>query len=134
MKKLYIILILVTSFGCKKQIEEQQQNIIIQAMTTGEWKVTNYMKGGTDVTSDFAAYKFRFKDDFTVDAVNNLTVEKTGKWNADATARTITSEFTNATNPLILLNGIWNISNNSWTWVEAYQNTGTETRTLRLDK
>ena len=103
-------------------------------MTTGEWKVTSYMKGGTDVTSDFAAYKFRFKDDFTVDAVNNLTVEKTGKWNADATARTITSEFTNATNPLILLNGIWNISNNSWTWVEAYQNTGTETRTLRLDK
>lgn len=134
MKKLYIILILATTFGCKKQIEEQQQNIIIQAMTTGEWKVTSYMKGGTDVTSDFSPYKFRFKNDFTVDAVNNTTVEKTGTWNADATARTITSEFTNATTPLILLNGIWNISNNSWTWVEAYQNTGTETRTLRLDK
>jgi hypothetical protein len=134
MKKLYIILILASAFGCKKQIEEQQQNIIIQAMTTGEWKVTSYIKGGTDVTSDFSAYKFRFKTDFTVDAVNNTTVEKTGKWNADATARTITSEFTNATNPLLLLNGIWNISNNSWTWVEAYQTNGTETRTLRLDK
>jgi hypothetical protein len=134
MKKLYIILILASALGCKKQIEEQQQNIIIQAMTTGEWKVTSYIKGGTDVTSDFSPYKFRFKTDFTVDAVNNTTVEKTGKWNADANARTITSEFTNATNPLILLNGIWNISNNSWTWVEAYQNNGTETRTLRLDK
>lgn len=134
MKKLYIILILALAFGCKKQIEEQQQNIIIQAMTTGEWKVTSYIKGGTDVTSDFSAYKFRFKTDFTVDAVNNTTVEKTGNWNADANARTITSEFTNATNPLILLNGVWNISNNSWTWVEAYQNNGTETRTLRLDK
>lgn len=130
-----MILILATFAGCtKEQIEQQQQTAIIEAMTNGQWKVTKYIKGGTDVTTDFSTYKFQFKNDFTVDAINNSVVEKTGTWNADATARTITSNFTNATNPLVLLNGTWNITNNSWTWVEASQTVGTESRTLRLDK
>lgn len=130
-----MILILAAIAGCsKEQIEKQQQTAIIEAMTNGQWKVTKFIKGGTDVTSDFSTYKFQFKTDYTVDAINNTTVEKTGTWNADATAKTITSTFTNASNPIILLNGTWNITNNSWTWVEATQTVGSELRTLRLDK
>lgn len=130
-----MILILAVIAGCsKEQIEKQQQTAIIEAMTNGQWKVTKFIKGGTDVTSDFSTYKFQFKTDYTVDAINNTTVEKTGTWNADATAKTITSTFTNASNPIILLNGTWNITNNSWTWVEATQTVGSELRTLRLDK
>jgi len=135
MKKLYIILLLASVLGCKEQIEEQQQNIIIQAMTNGEWTVTSFLKAGTNVTTDFSPYKFKFNNDYTVNAItiNNGMVEK-GTWNADASAKTITSNFPNASTPLSLLNGTWNITNNSWTWVEATKITGSETHTLRLDK
>jgi len=103
-------------------------------MTNGQWTVTSYIKGGTDVTTDFAPYKFQFKTNFTVDAINSGTLEKTGTWNADANAQTITSAFANATNPLTLLNGTWNITNTTWTSVQANQTVGAELRTLRLDK
>ena len=78
--------------------------------------------------------EFQFKTDHTVDAINNGTVEKTGFWNADATSQTITSNFTNAVDPLALLNGTWTITNNSWTWVEAKLTVNGELCNLRLDK
>lgn len=86
------------------------------------------------MTTSFATYKFQFKTDFTVDAINNGAVENTGTWNADAVAQSITSNFSNAANPLLLLNGTWTITNSSWTWVEAKQNLNGELLSLRLDK
>lgn len=132
MKKLYLGLSIFFLLGCSK--EKRQENMVIKAMVSGQWKVTNFNKGGTDITSDFSIYKFQFKTDFTVDAINNGTVEKTGSWDADASAQTITSNFTNASNPLVLLNGTWTITNNSWTWVEAKLTLNGELRNLRLDK
>lgn len=86
------------------------------------------------MTANFAPYKFQFKTDYTVDAINNGTVEKTGTWNADAVAQSITSNFSNAVDPVALLNGTWAITNNSWTWVEAKQTASGELLLLRLDK
>jgi len=131
MKKLYPLLLLLILISCIKQ---KQEDMVIDAMVNGQWKVTNFNKGGTDMSSDFTAYKFQFKTNLTVDAINNGTIEKTGSWNADASAQTITSNFTNASNPLVLLNGTWKITNNSWTWVEAKQTVNGEQLTLRLDK
>lgn len=121
-------------FACKKQIQQQEANIIVQAMVSGQWKVTGFTKGGTDITSDFSPYKFQFKSDYSVDAINNGIVEKTGTWNADANAQTITSNFINAGNTLLLLNGTWKITNSTWTSVQATETVGGEVRTLRLDK
>lgn len=132
MKKLYPLLFLILLAGCKK--EKQAENLVVQAMVNGQWKVTKFTKGGTDKTSDFASYKFQFQTNFTVDAINNGSLEKTGSWNADASSQTITSNFSNATNPLALLNGTWKITNNSWTWVEASQTVNGELMNLRLDK
>jgi hypothetical protein len=132
MKKFYPLIFLLILVGCKK--EKKAENIIIQAMVNGQWKVTNFNKGGMDKTSDFATYRFQFKNDFTVDALNSGSIEKTGSWNADAIAQTITSNFTNAVNPVVLLNGTWTITNNSWTWVEAKQTLNGELLSLRLDK
>ena len=132
MKKLYPLLLLIILVGCKK--EKKAENIVIQAMVNGQWKVTNFSKGGTDMTTSFSTYKFQFKTDFTVDAINNGSVEKTGSWNADAAAQSITSTFSNALNPVALLNGTWAITNNSWTWVEAKQTLNGELLSLRLDK
>lgn len=132
MKKLYPLVLLIVLAGCKK--EKKAENIVIQAMVNGQWKVSNFNKGGTDMTANFAPYKFQFKTDYTVDAINNGAVEKTGTWNADAVAQSITSNFSNAVNPVALLNGTWAITNNSWTWVEAKQTVSGELLLLRLDK
>lgn len=132
MKKLYPLVLFIILVGCKK--EKKAENIVIQAMVNGQWKVTNFNKGGADMTTAFASYKFQFKTDFTVDAINSGSVEKTGTWNADASAQSITSNFTNAVNPVALLNGAWLITNNSWTWVEAKQTLNGELLNLRLDK
>src|SRR6478609_5333399 len=131
MKKNFIVIILVLLAGC---IKKKQEDLVVNAMVEGQWKVTKFIKGSSEITPDFATYKFQFKTNFTVDAINNGTVEKTGSWNADATSQTITSNFSNATNPLALLNGTWLITNNSWTWVEASQTVNGELRNLRLDK
>jgi hypothetical protein len=135
MKKLLIIVFLVVVLGCSKEKQEQvQQNLIVQAMVNGQWKVTSFKRDATDITADFAPYKFQFKENLTVEAINNGSVEKTGTWNADPTALTITSNFSNAVNPLALLNGTWMIKNTTWTSVEATQSVSAEIRTLRLDK
>ena len=131
MKKLYAITFLFVLFGC---IKKKEENLVENAMMNGQWKVTSFKKAGTDITSDFSTYLFQFKSNFTVDAINNGSVEKTGSWNADASAQTITSSFSNAANPIVLLNGTWQITNNSWTWVEASQTVNGEVLNLRLDK
>jgi len=131
MNKVYLVGFLFVLLGCVKKKEE---NLVVNAMVNGQWKVTSFKKAGTDVTADFSSYLFQFKSNFTVDAINNGAIEKTGSWNADASAQTITSSFSNAANPLILLNGTWQITNNSWTWVEASQTVNGELLTLRLDK
>jgi hypothetical protein len=132
MKTFLTLLLCVAFASCSK--EQIQTNAVISAMTNGQWKVVNFMNGNTNMTSDFSVYKFQFKTNLSVDAINNNTVEKTGTWNADANARTITSNFTNASNPLMLLNGTWKITNNSWNFVEASQTVNNELRTLRLEK
>ena len=131
MKKIFTVIILVLLAGC---IKKKQEDIVINALVEGQWKVTRFIKGSSEITSDFANYKFQFKTNFTVDAMNNGSVEKTGSWNADAATQTITSNFTNAGIPLSFLNGTWHITNNSWTWVEANQTLNGELYSLRLEK
>jgi hypothetical protein len=132
MKKVFTLLLLSFFFSCSK--EEMARNAIVNAMTTGYWKVVSFKTGSSNVTTDFTPYKFQFKENLTVDAINNTTVEKTGTWTADANAKTITSSFTNASNPIMLLNGTWQITNSDWTFVEASQTINNELRTLRLEK
>jgi hypothetical protein len=135
MKKLYTIVFLVAALGCSKEKQEQvQQNLIVQAMVNGQWKVTSFKRDAIDITADFAPYKFQFKENLTVEAIKSGAVEKTGTWNADPAALTITSNFSNAVNPLVLLNGTWMINNTTWTSVEASLSISGENRSLRLDK
>jgi hypothetical protein len=135
MKYSFALIILLGLFGCKKQIEQIQNDLVIQAMTTGQWKMVSFIDGSTDVSSNFAPYTFQFKTDYTVDAINNSAVETSGTWGADADAKTITSNFsTQANNPLPLLNGTWKITKNSWTYVEANMTVSGILRTLRLEK
>jgi len=120
--------------GCKKTIENIQEDLVIKAMTDGQWGVSSFKLNGNTITADFSAYRFKYYSNKTVDAINNGTVEKTGNWDGNASNNTTWANFNGAVYPLTLINGTWNITRNSWTFVEATQTNGTDTKTMRLDK
>ena len=135
MKKLIALCIIASAFGsCEKAVEQIGEDLVIKAMTDGQWKITKFTQNGTDITSSFSTYKFQYYSNKTVDAINNGVTERTGNWDGNATAMTTWANFTGAPNPIALINGTWNITKNSWTYVEATQTSGSETKTLRLDK
>jgi hypothetical protein len=133
-RSLIAVLLLFVLMGCKKAIQKQEENAIMKAMTDGQWVITSFTSNSSDITSDFTGYKFQFFSDFTVNAIRNGIIEKTGNWEGDINTMSILANFPNATDPLALLNGTWLITDNSWTYVKATMTVGTETRALRLDK
>ena len=136
MKKTLLFLSIFGLFatGCKDKIENLQEDLVIKAMTDGEWHITNFTINSTAITSNFANYKFKYYSNKTVDAINNGTVEKKGTWDGDAQTMTTSANFTGAVLPLSHINGSWKITKNSWTYVEATQTSGTDTKVMRLDK
>ena len=135
MKKISSLLLIALLFmGCKKQVQEIQQDLVILAMTSGQWKMTSFSLNGTDRTPDFATYRFKYNSNYTVDAIRNGTVERSGTWNGSASTMTIAANFPGATTPIDLINGNWNITRNGWTYVEATQTQNGDNKSLRLDK
>jgi hypothetical protein len=135
MKKLVLIFsVLIILSGCKKTVEKVVGDAILQAMTDGQWAITSFTQNGTDITSSFSAYKFKYYSNKTVDAIKNGTVEMTGTWDGDATTMTTSANFSGATAPLNLVNGSWHINSNSWTYIAVTQTNGSEVKTMRLDK
>jgi hypothetical protein len=120
--------------GCKKSIQNIQEDLVIKAMTDGQWVVTSFTFNNANITSDFSPYKFKYYSNKTVDAINNGNIEKTGTWDGNASTMTTWASFTNASYPLNLINGSWHIVNNGWTYVVATQVIGSETKAMRLDK
>ncbi len=135
MKRLFtLFLFSFTLANCGRTVEQIGEDLVIKAMTDGQWKVTKFTQNGADITSSFSTYKFQYYSNKTVDAINNGVTERTGNWDGNASAMTTWASFPGATNPIALINGTWNITKNSWTYVEATQTNGAETKTLRLDK
>ncbi len=120
--------------GCKKAVENAQEDLVIRAMTDGEWVINGFTLNSNTITADFSGYKFKYYSNRTVDAIKNGTVEKTGTWDGNATTMIITANFPSATYPLNLINGSWLVTRNGWTFVEANQTAGSDVKTLRLDK
>ena len=135
MKRLIPLLFITILLGsCEKAAEKIGEDLVIKAMTDGQWKITKFTQNGTDITSNFSGYKFQYYSNKTVDAILNGVTERSGTWDGNASAMTTYANFPGATNPILLINGTWNITKNSWTYVEATQTNGTEVKTLRLDK
>lgn len=129
-----LLCLVIALSSCKKAVEKIQQDLVIQAMTDGQWKVTSFKVNGTDITADFSSYAFKYYSNKTVDALNNGMVEKTGTWDGNASTMTTWASFTSPAYPLSLINGSWHIDNNSWTYVVATQVSGADTKVMRLDK
>ncbi len=120
--------------GCKKAVEKAQEDIIISAMTDGEWVVVSFTHNSVDLSADFSSFRFKYHSNMTVDALVGGTVEKTGTWDGDIATKTTWANFSNASQPLSLINGTWKITNNTWTYVVATQVVGNEIKSMRLEK
>jgi hypothetical protein len=135
MKKLLFLLAPLFLFtSCKKAIEQAKEDLVIKAMTDGQWTITSFLLNGSNITPDFSTYRFKYYSNKTVDAINNGTVEKTGTWDGNASTMTTSANFISPAYPLNLINGNWQIIRNSWTYVEASQTVGSDTKFMRLDK
>ena len=136
MKKLYLLIISFCLLNCAPEeiLNQPQDNVVMQAITNGKWKVSSFIKGSSDITSEFSSYTFQFKNNFTVDALKNGNIENTGTWLANAIEKTIISNFPIASHPLNLLNGTFNIDSTTWTSVDARLIENGESRTLKLIK
>lgn len=134
MKPFYLLALLVALFSCKKTVQEVKQDQLMDIITSGYWKISNYIQGNTNITNDFSSYKFQFKNNNTVDALINSQVVKTGQWNGDINAQIVTAYFENPGYPLEFLNGTWNIMGGDTKTVIAKQTINGETRSLKLEK
>lgn len=135
MKNIVLFILIFALVGCKKSVTPTiQEDLVIKAMTDGQWKVTNFVNNGTNVSADFATYKFKYYSNKTVEAINSGTIEKTGTWDGNSSNMTTSANFTGAVYPLTLINGNWLITRNSWIYVEASQTNGSDVKTMRLDK
>ena len=134
MKPLFAILLATTLLSCKKKIEEQvQQSLLEKIITSGVWVVDRYFENAVDITAAFSNYEFRFNADGTVSGTLGTQVTN-GTWVANINQATITASFSNAPDPLPKLNGTWMITDPNVSYVKAAQMATAGINTLELRK
>lgn len=130
----YLAVALFSFTACKKKVENVKEDLLLKLIVSGQWAVTKYTADTSNVTADFSPYRFQFKKDFTVDALNKGAVENTGTWNGSITTKTITSNFPNPNPTLLRLNGTWLVTDSGLDYVESTQTVNGKHCFLRLDK
>jgi hypothetical protein len=135
MKKVIFIICLfsIVFCSCKKFIEQQEQDALVNLVTSGVWVVTRYIETGNDITSDFAGYTFHFDKNGTVTGTisGNAT---NGTWTGDISTKTIVSDFPSAGDPLQKLNHTWKITDSYTDSVAANTMVDSGTNILNLKK
>ena len=118
LKLLPFILLCCLSFSCKKAIERKQEQIVMDAITSGFWRVELYSEDGAVMTSDYSEYEFKFNDDETLNALKTGS-SFPGTWKSDISQYTITTNFPGAIDPLKKLSSIWKLTDSDWDYVRA---------------
>jgi hypothetical protein len=135
MKKILpFVLISIFFFSCKKFIQQQEENAVIQIMTSGVWYVNMYNQNDTSITSTFSGYTFQFKANGEVLAIKDSATIATGTWAGDVDNKTINSNFVAAADPLNKLNSLWKITDSGSTYVIATTTIGSDKEYLYLKK
>lgn len=128
--------LLIMGTSCKKLVQQQEKNIIIDAMTNGHWYVQQYKQDSTlDLTAGFATYEFQFYENGNVNALQNTVVTSSGTWTSDINNYSISANFpATANDTLKLLNHTWKITDSYLDYVEANTTTSTGRNLLHLRK
>lgn len=134
MKKLTWLFLAISLAGaCKKVVEDKKKDLILDAMTNGQWYVYSFLDGGSDISTSFSPYTFQFYRDGTVSGFTATTEDK-GIWVGDPNALTINSSFPTATEPVSKLNAIWKLTNYTYDYVKAEATVSGVLRKLYLKK
>src|SRR5574339_698037 len=108
MKKLIpLFFIMISLVSCEKAVEKIGEDLVVKAMTDGQWKITKFTQNNTDITSSFSGYKFQYYSNKTVDAILNGVKERSGNWDDNASAMTTWADFPGSPTPISLINGTW---------------------------
>jgi hypothetical protein len=132
--RLSFLLFSISFFSCKKAIENKQRDMLIDAITNGEWQVHQYVEGPVDITYQFYGYSFKFEEQGAVHAKFVGSPYADGTWAGDINNFTITSQFPAATDPVNKLNGVWKLTDSYWDYVEAEMITASGKNILHLLK
>jgi hypothetical protein len=103
-------LALLIPFSCKKYIQQQEQNALVELVTNGTWRVTGYLDHMTiNLKDSFSGYNFQFNQNGIVygDLNGQITY---GSWSADVSSKTIISNFPGSGFPINMLNHTWKIT------------------------
>lgn len=130
---LLVLLTLATATSCKKWLDKKKEEMALSIMTGGDWYVEEYLEDSVNITSGFADYLFRFKEDRTVTGTRGAEVHS-GTWQEVVSSLSIVSEFPTAPDPLQKLNGTWKFKDSSREFVKAEMTTATGKNRLFLRK
>ena len=129
----FLFILLAVPYSCKKYIQQQEQNALVNLVTQGTWRVTGYLDHDTSITSSFNGYSFQFFENGTVYGILNQQ-QTNGTWTASVSDKTITSNFPSAPYPLNKLNYTWIITDSYTDSVAAKTVVGSSTNILNLHK
>lgn len=138
MKKILILLAVVVFASCSKDDKagDAHTTKFEQIKTTlpeGQWKVSTFIVGQSDKTSDFESFVFTFNQDGTMIGDTDLFSE-TGTWiydNTSSTSEKLVLLF-GETDPFPELNDDWDILSVSNSRVELSDNNNAAGGTLLL--
>jgi hypothetical protein len=128
------LLLLVIPFSCKKYIEQQEQNALVDLVTKGTWRITGYLDHQTNnITDSFSGYAFQFNENGTVYSTR-YGQQTNGTWSANVANKTITSDFPTASYPISMLNHTWTVTDSYTDSVAAKTAVDTSFNILNLHK
>jgi hypothetical protein len=126
MKCLYPVIFAVTLvpfFSCKKYIQQQEKNAVLEIMTNGVWYVSGFQQNDSNLTASFSGYLFKFDaNNIVTGTKDNIPLQ--GVWSADISKLTITTNFPAAGEPLGELNETWKITDS---YTDSVSATATDT-------
>lgn len=128
-----LIILYFSLSSCKKLVEEQQRDVLLEIMTQGQWSVESFIEGADSTTAQFTGYKFQFLSEGLVYGIHDGD-SIPGVWHGDLENYSIQSEFPGAGDPLKKLNGTWKIKDSGIDFVAAEMTDQQGTMILHLRK
>lgn len=132
-KLLPLLLICVLSISCKKYVEKQKEEIAMDIITNGYWKVEYYTEDAIDMTAAYNGYEFKFNDNETLNAIKPGSTLP-GTWKANIADYSITTDFPGSALPISSLNGLWKLKDSGSDFVKAENTQSGVTKFLHLRK
>ena len=129
-----LLFLIFIPFSCKKFIQQQEQNYIVDLVTKGTWRITGYQDHMiNNITDTFAGYAFQFNKNNTLYGTR-YGQQTNGTWSVDISKKSITTNFPSASYPITLLNYTWIITDSYTDSVAAKAAVDTSFNILNLHK